>query len=382
MKGISLMAMLILVLLAMLFIEMIALEVGISRTEIIQRSLRELAVLTSIKDVEDAKRFQKLTLRLSFYEAYDLLGERGGYYEFSDNVKTKECIPYWKIYDKVTLPTLEKNAVERVLNFFNPFMKEVEFESISLPQYNDIEISTVSEWKIKAKALTQEKLKLEEEKLLIQESGNFSSLVYSGLFRYFEIGKKLKDKIRVAVENAIEDCGFESSGSLTACGYCPSEDSIFEDANDITTSEAKELIKKNIQTRIEQLEDDLKALKIDRNESSITLDCREVRGGCCSWYCCERECQAPCVRDDTEYDTCPPCKEVCVEYCCGAYYCTTNCNFYYYGAADVKITVSDKTKKFLVREEFKPISLVFRVVDGNEDLIEPSYDLPDICGLP
>jgi hypothetical protein len=135
------MALAILVLIVALITEIIVLKWGLIESNLLFRSLRERAILSSINKFGFAKRFQTQALTFSFYKTYEVLGERGGYYQFPGNLKSRACIPYWKIYDEKFVPNIKKEMGDVAVKIFNKYMQSKIDENLQFPSYEKIEVA-------------------------------------------------------------------------------------------------------------------------------------------------------------------------------------------------------------------------------------------------
>lgn len=124
-----------------LLTEIIVLYWGLTESNLLFRSVRERAILDSISKFEFAKRFQSQALTFSFYKTYELLGGRGGYYQFPEGLKSKDCIPYWKIYSEEYVPDIREEISKSVLSIFNQYMQLNFEENLQLPTYEKIDVA-------------------------------------------------------------------------------------------------------------------------------------------------------------------------------------------------------------------------------------------------
>ena len=325
------------------------LHFGIRDFGIVIRMVREANIIESINRMELVKRFQDQALIFSLYRSYDFLGERGGFFNLTQ-VKSLDCIPYWKIYNQEELPDLKKNLKEASKTFFNEYMKAIEQEiaGLDIPEYTTAEINNVND-EIEIKMKATKELVMKFSNLEIKDEANLKTTVQSALFKEFETSKeKIIDTniVKDTVLDAINSLNFKSSHSKEGSD-CPSDEEVFEDANGVTIDEAENMIRERITEKISELESNLtddfitEGLSIDVETtnvgSEVTSDCSE--------------------QPDNET-------------------CTTFCNFDYLGFADVLITVKNENKQFLIENELKPISFKFRVIDGNLE-VEPNTNTCD-----
>jgi hypothetical protein len=440
------MALAILVLIVALITEIIVLQWGLIESSLLFRSLREKAALSSINKFELAKRFQTQALTFSFYKTYDLLGERGGYYQFSPTVRSTACIPYWKIYDEKFVPNIKKEMGDTIVKIFNKYMQFKIDENLQLPSYEKIEVTggeikerkwceektcsadwgtscrvggiciekgeedpvctyTVCRWGLcvgacppylgvcsetrvckatckenlekcpstipnfQATTVTSNNLVFEREKIKIEESGIFSQNITAGLLyehyfgnQTFVENEKIKEAIRDAINDVINEKNLKSSGLFRGCisGDCPSDEEIFYQTNGITTTDVETLIKSKIREKLENLENELsipqkREIDIESEvKSKVVLECSDcVSEGCGCPTCCSEVCSED-PKTGKIICVCP-CNDLCLK--------KKTCNFYYFGAVNASITITNLENKFLIGNELKPTPLKFRIIE-------------------
>jgi hypothetical protein len=109
----------------------------ISRTETLQRSAREVEVITAVNVVELTKNSLHQATDYSVYQASYDIGRLGGYYPtFPKQLPVEEstCIPFYRIYDNSWTPTVRQSMQNRTFEVFTQYVTQLE-GPVQLPDY-------------------------------------------------------------------------------------------------------------------------------------------------------------------------------------------------------------------------------------------------------
>lgn len=208
MKGVSLLALAILMLFAALGMQLLLITYGIGEGEVMRRTYRELAVLKALNSLELLKQVLADALTFSLQEAYALVGQRGGYADLQ-GIKAHECIAYWRIYNNILAPSWERvegEVVKHALEEFNWRAQRVagKFE---VPRYSELRLE-VEEASVGA----MQPIALHAERLHLQQNANFSMDSKLLLRQAHELAYKNfieQDKLLEALEQGLQQ-GYEA----------------------------------------------------------------------------------------------------------------------------------------------------------------------------
>ncbi len=341
MKGLSIFGLAILVILALLAVEFIVLQIGIRDFASVKRVIQEVAILQVINQMEFLKKAQEQALPYSFYKAYDFVGKRGGYFSLA-NVDSYNCIPYWRVYDQINVPTqttLLKNITEAASEAFNKYMDEFRGEGgFEIPSYTAEITSIPSPNVFRVKAESSGNLKFSISNLELEEEDRFMDTVPSCLINETRIGKNqfittdsIKNAIDDAISNITEDC----------------------------TNRDNELRNK-INQKITSLSTTVDDVEVSLSVKNIWVSHSEIEDSSCGYYSCTNS-------SGTYYCSCG-------SKCCWNESSVSYCHKYinYKGAANVLITVKNTSMEYLIGNERRNIPLKFRVLDGNLIVTPPT----------
>jgi hypothetical protein len=288
----------------------------IYRIETIQRAVREAEIIRAINSVEFVKQALDNALTYSFYQGVYSTTTRGGYSDLS-NLKSHQCIPYWRVYDETYYPSTEdvmKNIQETTLKIFNNYGAALSNELITVPSFTDISM-TKEKNVFTVNVSSAEKIKLETENLNISDNLNFSKKIEIKFFDLFDKGKSNfidKDSIKEAMQRNCCHC----DGAKDAV-----KDALTNLANSLSSGDIK-------------VEFDIEKVEVD-------VDCKSIK-------------------DPTD----PEGKRkitVCVD--CDA-------------AARILVTITDKSNKYPVYDPLEQttalrnIQLRFYVITGDKGLVD------------
>ena len=352
MKGFTIFGAVVLAILAFLVAEFFYLQAGIRDSAIVRRTFTDIKIIEDINKMEFLKRSQKTSLEFSFHKTYEFLGKRGGFSDLSQ-IPSYDCIPYWQNYTTKNLPDIKQNMEKTSASFFGVYMNVFRDAAMTIPSYEilieDVQPPYPSTLNIQAKS--SDNIELNFEKVNIIEKSNFNYQVPIGLFQEYQVAKENfidTDIIKKTVDDSINDVinsnGLLSTGSKTDCG-CPSEDAVFTEANKISFTDAKNLIRNNIINKISELQQNVND-KLIGTDIEIKIEPDVIS-----------EITPHCV--DTLGDSCGDDKNLC----------TRTCNFDFTGFSNVMITVENKNVKYLIGNELKTAPLKFRIIDGSLTII-------------
>ena len=173
---------------------------AIGENESVVRSVREREIIKLINDMEWNKRVMPQVLEHSFYQASYSLASKGGYFN-SNEVPSLDCVPYWKIYDKIYLPeNIEENFNKTFIKYLNDYANALR---LSLPRYN-INYQE-NDNGIFVTLTSDENLEMERGIAKIEDESDFSGQFDTNVFKLIEKGKSFinDDKVSFAVKNSL-----------------------------------------------------------------------------------------------------------------------------------------------------------------------------------
>lgn len=423
MKGVSVILLVIIAILAVITVMGIYLFAISANVEGMRRSIIEREVVAEINKLEFLKRNLHQALDYSFYQATYNISRCGGYDGPEDVSNTRknywsnypgwlywricespnyralppatENIPEWRVHLKTFFPDIVEALNKTGQKIFNEYLESLRetTENVSIPNYifKEINISN-THLNILAVNTSGESIILEKRNignlrnLTISDNSTLTEKVKTTFGSLVNFGRDnfvTHDSIGKAIMNTASDAGFMPSGSVTLCGRPPTPDEVFIcthtprssvcpvcqyncDDEPMTISKAEGILKEPILASIKKLESDLSTggfkveLLTDQKTNFIFLDCHSYTVGCCLECHSENSC----------------CSNACGISCCEHMW-KTDCNFYYYGAARVVVNITDTTTAYSVYDydekltDLKNLQLKFYVFPGTLENISP-----------
>jgi len=134
-------AVLLVVVIAALLIEGIILTNFIQRTEHLIRAIREAEIIQATNNIEFSKKSLQQALAYSTYQGYYNVAGSGGYADLK-NVDSYDCTAYLRVYDTTYFPeNYENNLHQGILNVLNSYAEEINYPSLTIPEYTKVEIN-------------------------------------------------------------------------------------------------------------------------------------------------------------------------------------------------------------------------------------------------
>ena len=332
-----------------------------------EKGVKETTVIEGTNIMELLRKNLQQALRYSYYQSSFEIAKVGG------NVKLND-MPTWRKYEDIQgFPKDIKSILkDRTLEIFNKYSNSLNDEGVTTVEYTSLDAVKKDDGEY-VSALAKDK-KGQDEELQVSRAffyhlynkANTFILVPIRTLTLFEIGENnfvLSDKIQEKAIGGITSTNFKSNynqksqtseGSTRKCGVNPSAEEVFTEVNNFGLEDGKKNIKTNIDLQLNSLEKELSTSTI-----STELLNREIQSDI-----------VPVCAQTTEECCFPP---LVSNILCIKHWKRATCTFSYFGAAKVKIAITDKGNKYPVYDSadkepiaMRNIQLNFNIISGND----------------
>lgn len=246
------------------------------QSETIKRTVRDMTILEAINTVEFLKSSLNQALGFSFYQAAYTVAQNGG--GDAPSAQSLGGPPYWRVYENTNVPDYKSNIQSGTKNILSLYKEGLSLDGIKNPDYSSVEISKTGNKEIvKVDAIANGNIISKSEVYEIKDLPSMTRLVQTNIFTLFE------EPIRTFADNdadpgdIIQDKAIEvlkpwpRSGSLTRKGctvsidtyessteqelvdICISDEDVFIEATGKTFEQAKEEIRQDMRSEVEEL---------------------------------------------------------------------------------------------------------------------------------
>jgi hypothetical protein len=308
-------------------------------TESIRRSARDASILEAINSMEMMKRSLNLAMAYSLYQAsYDASASGG-------STSASEDTTYWRTYGQVSVPAFESNIESRSLSLLGEYVSQLGDFGLDIPEYQSLDLRSSREGLVETVASSNGRLMLaaQDGTYEIEDIATMTRTVRSNIFHLFEEPIKVfaqpGDKVRdLAIDTKQKSKGgseWPDSGSETrggcGCGSpssCISDSEVFEASTGYSVSGAESAIDSYMEGQLESLSDNswLPSKYQSVFETTVTersaASSIDIVGCAADVISTQRNFQGQCVSTTVR----------------------KTCDFEYYIAGDVKLSVKDELK--------------------------------------
>ena len=213
-KGIVAIA--VVVVMISLFLESVIVNSIVAELEVMQRSVREIAVINAINLMESAKSAMQYAVNYTFYQSSDDVLGLGGYCSFDgapcdqncktpSNVPTYRCDPFWRVYESTYAPlfgvldmpqpgTFTYYLANRVAAVYDDYAQDFVGPEYCPLSPGEVTIMDTGDYEIRVDLdnSQDDPMKYEEKNIEVMEYNTlFNDTMTAATFDIFEFGKEL-----------------------------------------------------------------------------------------------------------------------------------------------------------------------------------------------
>ena len=165
------------------------------RADNIVRVLKEEEVISSVNNMEYAKRGLSEAVTYSLNQASYDIGRRGGYFN-PPSETSLDCIPYWNVFGKSYAPDFKGELQANLLRIFNAYGTSL---GIDVPKYDTV---TFDQKDSELNLTSSGKLTDQEDFFTVRDSANFVQSADLRIFKLYSAASDIESQLDSGVSSA------------------------------------------------------------------------------------------------------------------------------------------------------------------------------------